>query len=727
MMGAADVQTVLDGLSRRIHDELKDFMVADYWLVDAPYIRNVGDHLILAGERAFFAQFPACRCRGLHSLETFQFPEIREEETVFIHGGGNLGDVWPAHLDFQERIVAAYPRNRIVVLPQSAHFASEERLARTKEIWGGHGNLLTICARDEASYAFLTQHFPMNDVRLVPDMAFFVRDLPNPTPRQGSGHAALLFTRLDAERRETDLLVRYRQQVPCEVKDWPTIERESDEYLHLHELIASRKYQEADRYFRETFHPWVIRQGVDFMAAYGRIVTLRLHGLILALLLGKRDVRYVENSYGKIGSLCRTWLDGLPMVRALTPEDLPALDGRRPDLTVIVAAHRRPETLAGTLASIYRQQGLAYEVLVINGVEGIDSVDNVMREFPEAIYIKDARYLTLSAKHRHGIELARAPFVYMIDDDDCLTDVGFFAKAVDLLRADPTLAFVSGGVTFQIYEDGSTCPVAKRVPLAKEGRIAGVDFFRGCQILFSKPQSTCTTVFRVSSIVSGEALFECSDSSVFLKASLNGDAWFLPDIVADYRAWKSSMTYGRGSDMAFKLNVLEQKLALYREAEGKVPDALGWWAETFKMNFRYFERSIGSEEDREKLIRWGLSHTAGSLVIEAFCKGCRTASAAKSDAKSSSKPKDAGRLAELAASVRDLQRRNGALWKEKADLRAQMQESLKNRQDLWVRLQAAEKAKTALYTQLVDREAQRRRLEQVLARVSGIVQEGGVK
>lgn len=746
MSNTRDTQAVLANLADRIHDALKGFMDSDYYLVDAPYIRNVGDHLIFAGEMEFFSRFPNCHCRGIHSLETFAFPEIRESDTVFIHGGGNLGDVWSSHLDFQERVVATYPRNRIVVFPQSAHFQSSDRLERTKSIFCAHEHL-TICARDEASYQFLLRHFPANEVRLVPDMAFFVRQLPQGRSQVSPKAPTLLFARFDAERQEADLLVRYRQHVPCEVRDWPTIEQSCDGYRHLRKLIAEKHYQEADCYFKEEFHPQVIQQGVDFISAYARIVSMRLHGLILALLLGKTDVRYVDNSYGKIGSLCRSWLDGIAAVKELSAEDLPAKDDI-PELTVVVAAHKRPETIRETLESVFRQRGVSFEVLVFNGVVGPDPVDDVVREFPEAIYVKDAKCLTLSAKHRRGIELARTPFMYMIDDDDCLTDRDFFSKAVVRLRMDSSLAFVSGGVTFQIYEEGCATPVSKVVPLANEGRLAGVDFFRGCQVLFPKPQSTCTTVFRVSSVVAGEALFECSDSSIFLKASLNGDVWFMPDIVADYRVWKASMTHGRGSDMAFKLNVLEQKLALYRQAKGIVADALGWWAETFKMNFRYFERSIGSAENREKLIQWGLAHSEGSVVIESFCLNCRAVQAGKPKRNAD----DVRKIAELERRVRELQEKSEKLRKTKVELWAQKQEAEKGRADLWARLQSAEKsrgelwtqtqelrkrlgalwsqkqasekAKSDLYGQLLAKEAQRRQLEKVLERLSKIVKEG---
>jgi pyruvyl transferase EpsO len=42
---------------------------------------------------------------------------------VFLHGGGNLGDIWPHHQHFREAMLAEFRDRTIVQLPQSIHLS----------------------------------------------------------------------------------------------------------------------------------------------------------------------------------------------------------------------------------------------------------------------------------------------------------------------------------------------------------------------------------------------------------------------------------------------------------------------------------------------------------------------------------------------------------------------------------------------------------------------------
>src|SRR3546814_20988092 len=93
--------------------------------------------------------------------------------SIVLHGGGNFGDLYPIHQEFRERIVEQFPRNRIVIMPQSIHFKNPARLAEAARRFAAHRNLTTT-VRDLDSERLVREHFS-NPVHLVPDMAHQIR------------------------------------------------------------------------------------------------------------------------------------------------------------------------------------------------------------------------------------------------------------------------------------------------------------------------------------------------------------------------------------------------------------------------------------------------------------------------------------------------------------------------------------------------------------------------
>ena len=101
----------------------------NYWLLEVPYYSNIGDTLIWQGERDFLAGLPH-KCRGMHSLESFAFPEIDKNDLILFQGGGNFGDLWTRHHDFKMKVVEMYPENEFIFLPQTVFFEHEENMRK---------------------------------------------------------------------------------------------------------------------------------------------------------------------------------------------------------------------------------------------------------------------------------------------------------------------------------------------------------------------------------------------------------------------------------------------------------------------------------------------------------------------------------------------------------------------------------------------------------------------
>lgn len=320
----------IEQLRANIYSALAPLVVSDYVLLDCPYHSNIGDILIWRGEQAFLDSLPF-RCLHQSSRHTFDRRiGIRPADTILLHGGGNFGDLWNGHQRFRLEVIALYPDNPIVVMPQTVHYRDRSLMARDAEIMARHRNL-TICARDSVSYALLKENF-RNNIVLVPDMAFCIdeqelRRWELPVSRGG----------VYVERRDQELAADAADRASAgyygaEKRDWPTFERRDCRTLLLMGMlrvvrlarksrltrpIARLFSRLADRYARRRYVGCMVKTGVRFLSPYQKVYTTRLHAGILSILLG-RPCRFIDNSYGKNSSFYDTWLsdtDGVELER----------------------------------------------------------------------------------------------------------------------------------------------------------------------------------------------------------------------------------------------------------------------------------------------------------------------------------------------------------------------------------------------------------------------------
>ena len=110
-----DVQTKILQLRNNIAQSLKMVIGRKCILLDVPYYHNIGDVLIWKGEMSFLSEHHI-QCLYNASYETCTFPEIAKDVTVLFNGGGNLGDIYPEHMDFLQKVLSRYLDNRIVIL-----------------------------------------------------------------------------------------------------------------------------------------------------------------------------------------------------------------------------------------------------------------------------------------------------------------------------------------------------------------------------------------------------------------------------------------------------------------------------------------------------------------------------------------------------------------------------------------------------------------------------------
>jgi pyruvyl transferase EpsO len=279
-------------------------------LLDIPHFANVGDNAILLGE---LAALRALGRRVLHlptpggSYERSRLLRRIGGRPILLHGGGNFGDLWPAHQRLRERVLADFPDHHIVQLPQSIAFASETSVARARAALA-NDERFTLMVRDEPSRQFAMEYLAVG-ARLVPDAAFALGALRRTRP---ATRDVLVLARTDHEARPD-------RQLPAGVapEDW--VDARLGARARILQALAgeidrrpgrtaamSAALARASMYTRSRVSGRHLSNGLDLLSTATVVVTDRLHAHLLALLLGIPSF-VTDNVSGKIRGLYDAW------------------------------------------------------------------------------------------------------------------------------------------------------------------------------------------------------------------------------------------------------------------------------------------------------------------------------------------------------------------------------------------------------------------------------------
>ncbi len=307
-------------LQDRIHDCLKDYLSVEepMAILDFPDIRNCGDSAIWLGEMAYLKdRYGGKRPAYVSRIDDFSAEELEQampSGPIFIHGGGNFGDIWVAHQDFRERILERFPNRQIIQFPQSIHYASPGRIAESARAIARHRNFVLL-VRDEESREFAEKHFDCQ-VRLCPDMAFAIGAI-KPAAAE---FPVLAMLRSDKEKAGDADLSAYGD-IP--VEDWTS---ESARSVRVSKAIGAAsglltlkpgevRLRKLDAAAHNRF-----QRGIRQISRGQAIVTDRLHVHICSLLIG-RPHAVLDNSYGKVRRFMNAFSGGTDLSYKATSLD----------------------------------------------------------------------------------------------------------------------------------------------------------------------------------------------------------------------------------------------------------------------------------------------------------------------------------------------------------------------------------------------------------------------
>jgi exopolysaccharide biosynthesis predicted pyruvyltransferase EpsI len=284
-------------------------------LVGFPNHPNVGDAAIWAGEAAWLrrrGREVAYAC-DLHGYRRDRLARRLGRGTILLHGGGNLGDLWPYHQEFRERVVADFLHNPIVSLPQTMRFRDPGALRRAQGVFGRH-DALALLLRDERSLEDARSAFGATS-ELCPDMAFALGPLSRPEPERDA--PLLWLARTDEERTGPRLLP---PGPGWRIVDWlddsAVRMRPRERRLRRFATRAGQAVARRPPASRHLARPQArlldlvardrMNYGLRLLGPAHGVVTDRLHAHVLSVLLGIPNV-LVDTGYGKLRTFYELW------------------------------------------------------------------------------------------------------------------------------------------------------------------------------------------------------------------------------------------------------------------------------------------------------------------------------------------------------------------------------------------------------------------------------------
>ena len=163
-------------------------------LMGVPHHNNLGDSAIAIAERKFLKDnYKNCEFFEI-SEETLEKciykvkKHINNEDIIYLHGGGNLGDEYLYIEEARRKVIELFSNNTIIFFPQTMYFSNttkgKEELEKTKKIYSNHKHL-TIVARENISYENMKNEFTNNIVIKTPDIVTYLNKTKDVGEREG--------------------------------------------------------------------------------------------------------------------------------------------------------------------------------------------------------------------------------------------------------------------------------------------------------------------------------------------------------------------------------------------------------------------------------------------------------------------------------------------------------------------------------------------------------------
>lgn len=261
------------------------------FVVYTPVHENLGDHAIAIAQMALLDEIGVSYTEisesELYKLKEFGLLKLFNKTKIFIIGGGNLGTLWFRVETMFRDIILAAPKADILIFPSTIYYEDTDfgrrEFENSKKIYNNHKSL-TLYARENISYEIMKNAY--NDVKLVPDMVFYLDKCEKNVTRNG----AILCLRNDLEKTLSE-------------------EDESQIYKQIQQLFGD-KITKTDMYAAQDLtvenRNQELTKKFDQFKSAKLVITDRLHCMIFCVITGTPCI--VVNSKSPKVKGCYEWV-----------------------------------------------------------------------------------------------------------------------------------------------------------------------------------------------------------------------------------------------------------------------------------------------------------------------------------------------------------------------------------------------------------------------------------
>lgn len=286
--------------------------------------------------------------------------------------------------------------------------------------------------------------------------------------------------------------------------------------------------------------------------------------------------------------------------------------------SVIIPTFNRRDMLAEAISSVLNQSQASLEVIVVDDCS-TDGTEEYVRSIPDerVRYFRNERNSGQDFSRMVGFRQARGKYITFIDDDDYYTDYGFYAKATGILDEhecdDVPVVMVCANARVLTVSTGQT----HDSDIGRPGRVRGVDYIlRPGE--YRKPPSVFPTVFRADALRrAGLEDMLIFDTMTYIQAALEGDAWFIPDVIGIYRIHGVNHSLGlknHKADRARHYSIVREGIKRWRLVRGKLLTVKGrmradlWYVSAMSSLLSFYAVARPGVKDR--------LHTLGVILRE---------------------------------------------------------------------------------------------------------------
>ena len=269
-----------------------------------PHHRNIGDNAISIAEIEILKKY-------FGEYELYEIPEanlkkcairakkyIKDDDVILLHGGGNIGDTYALPEDGRRQVIKSYPKNKIIIFPQTAYFSDTSegnaQLELSKKIYNEHKDLV-IMAREKKLYEFMKKNFYNAKVYLTPDIVMTLNKMEDK-----KRECALLLFRTDKEKVLSDENIEKIKKVLS--KKFENVILSDMSYGNVRLINVGGKFRDQ-----------ILNEKFDQLQKSKLVITDRLHGMIFAAITGTPCIA-IKNFNHKI-FMSYEWLKNLEYIK----------------------------------------------------------------------------------------------------------------------------------------------------------------------------------------------------------------------------------------------------------------------------------------------------------------------------------------------------------------------------------------------------------------------------